>query len=155
MGFPQCAGAIVGSHIPIVVPTECHTDYFNRKGWHSIILQGMVHVGPTYKLWDINVGWPGRVHDAHVFSRSSIYNRASEGSLYPKMDRTIDGVNVPILFIGDPAYPLYERLIKPFSDSARLFSDQHTFNYRLSCARNVVETVYSRLKACWRCLLKR
>ena len=152
-GFPQCAGAIDGSHIPIIAPTECHTDYFNRKGWHSIILQGVV--GPTYKFWDINVGWPGRVHDARVFSRSSIYKRASEGSLFPRMDREIDGVNVPILLIGDPAYPLYEWLMKPFSDTGRLSGDQHTFNYRLSCARNVVENAYGRLKARWRCLLKR
>ena len=152
-GFPQCAGAIDGSHIPIIAPTECHTDYFNRKGWHSIILQGVV--GPTYKFWDINVGWPGRVHDARVFSRSSLYKRASEGSLFPRMDREIDGVNVPILLIGDPAYPLYEWLMKPFSDTGRLSGDQHTFNYRLSCARNVVENAYGRLKARWRCLLKR
>ena len=69
-GFPQCAGAIDGSHIPIIAPEEYHTDYFNRKGWHSIILQGIV--GPCYRFWDINVGWPGSVHDARVFANTDI-----------------------------------------------------------------------------------
>ena len=41
-GLRQCVGAIDGCHIPILAPTEFHADYHNRKGFHSIILQGMV-----------------------------------------------------------------------------------------------------------------
>ncbi len=41
-GFPQCAGAIDGSHIPVTAPEENHVDYFTRKGWHSVLLQGVV-----------------------------------------------------------------------------------------------------------------
>ena len=37
--FPQCAGAIDGTHIPIQAPAQNATDYYNRKGWHSIIIQ--------------------------------------------------------------------------------------------------------------------
>ncbi len=37
----QCSVAIDGSHIPIIAPSENHTDYFNRKGWHSVLLQGV------------------------------------------------------------------------------------------------------------------
>lgn len=41
-GFPQCAGAVDGSHISIIAPSHNPTDYFNRKGWHSVLLQGVV-----------------------------------------------------------------------------------------------------------------
>lgn len=37
-GLPHCVGAIDGSHIHIISPQNYHTDYFNHKGWHSIIL---------------------------------------------------------------------------------------------------------------------
>ena len=39
LGFPQCVGVVDGTHIPIVSPVECPADYYNRKGWHSIIMQ--------------------------------------------------------------------------------------------------------------------
>ena len=37
LGFPQCVGVVDGTHIPIVSPVDCPADYYNRKGWHSII----------------------------------------------------------------------------------------------------------------------
>ena len=40
--FPQVIGAIYGSHIPILKPVESASDYFNRKGFYSIIIQGVV-----------------------------------------------------------------------------------------------------------------
>ena len=72
-GAPQCVGAIDGSHIPITGPRECHTDYFNRKGYYSIILQGLVD--HNYIFLDVYIGWPGSVHDARVFSHSSLYTK--------------------------------------------------------------------------------
>lgn len=46
-GFPQCGGAIDGSHIPIIAPEDNHAEYFNRKGWHSVLLQGVV----DHRFW--------------------------------------------------------------------------------------------------------
>jgi hypothetical protein len=39
--LPQCLRAIDGTHIPIKTPEHCHTDYFNRKCFHSIIVQAV------------------------------------------------------------------------------------------------------------------
>ena len=153
LGFPQCAGVIDESHISIISASECPANYRNRKGWHSIILQGTVnHLG---QFMDINVGWPGRVHDAQVFSNSTLFKRGQHGTLFPCLPRTISGKSVPVLLLGDPAYPLLPWLTKAFLDNGRLSQRQKTFNYRLSRARVVVEHAYERLKRRGRCLLKR
>lgn len=40
--IPQIIGALDGTHIPILPPFEGYRDYINRKGWPSIVLQGVV-----------------------------------------------------------------------------------------------------------------
>ena len=152
-GFPQCVGAIDGSHIPIKAPTEFHADYYNRKGWYSIILQAVVD--SSYKFIDINVGWPGKVHDARVFSNSKIFAKGMEGTLFPENKAImINGVRVPLCIIADAAYPLLSWVMKPFPDNGKLSAEKSHFNYRLSRARMVVENAFGRLKGRWRCLLK-
>jgi hypothetical protein len=64
--FPQCAGAVDGTHIPTIAPAENHTNYFNRKGFHSIVIQALVD--HQYRFMDIYIGWPGSVHDARINS---------------------------------------------------------------------------------------
>ena len=152
-GFPQCAGAVDGTHIPIVLPAECPADYYNRKGWHSILMQGVVnHLG---QFTNVYIGWPGRIHDARVFGNSTLFQKGQDGSLFPDWKETIAGKHVPLVILGDPAYPLLPWLMKAFPDNGHLSRQQRHFNYRLSSARVIIEHAYGRLKGRWRCLLKR
>ncbi|KAJ4929357.1 hypothetical protein JOQ06_004966 [Pogonophryne albipinna] len=90
-GLPQCEGDIDGSHIPILAPQEYHYDYFNRKGWHSIILQGVVD-GKGH-FWNVFAGMSGSMHDARVLRLSSLWELASRGNYFPPCTRNIGGVN--------------------------------------------------------------
>lgn len=40
--YPQCAGAIGKTHIPVAPPRVKPDDYVNKRGWHSVILQVVV-----------------------------------------------------------------------------------------------------------------
>ena len=152
-GYPQCVGAIDGSHIPIVSPGDYPADYHNRKGWHSIIVQAVVD--HECRFWNINVGWPGRVHDARVLSNSILFQQAEAGTLLPHLPRVINNVAVPLVILGDPAYPLLPWLMKPYLHYGSISDRQKNYNYRHSRARMVVENAFGRLKGRWRCLLKR
>ena len=46
-------------------PCESASEYFNRKGYYSIIIQGVVDY--RGKFIDAYIGWPGKHHDARVF----------------------------------------------------------------------------------------
>ncbi len=56
------------------------------------------------QCWKVYIGWPGRVHDARVFVNSSLYQKGQGGTLFPDWKQTISVV--PLLVLGDPAYPL-------------------------------------------------
>ncbi|XP_050811119.1 RING finger protein 141 isoform X1 [Gopherus flavomarginatus] len=42
MDFPNCGGAIDGTHIPILAPPHLASEYVNRKGYISMVLQAPV-----------------------------------------------------------------------------------------------------------------
>lgn len=49
-GFLGIVGAIDGCHIPCKQPKDNAHDYYNRKGFHSIILQGIIFT-KIYKMY--------------------------------------------------------------------------------------------------------
>ena len=75
--------------------------------------------------------------------------------LYFLMMKKIHGVDVPLVILGDPAYPALPWLMKPFPENEHTTKEQKIYNYRQSRARMVVENAFGRLKGRWRCLLKR
>ena len=97
-GFSQFVGAVDGTHIEILAPEDCTKDYYNRIGYHSIILQ--VFADHRYCFTDINIGWPGSVHDACVIKNSQLYKRYNQGSLVPATCyRLINDVKVPPIIL--------------------------------------------------------
>lgn len=70
--FPNCVGAIDGSHINIKRPSVYPTDYYNRKGNYSILIQGVCD--GNGKFLSVSCGHPGSIHDARMLRRSKFYN---------------------------------------------------------------------------------
>ena len=64
-------------------------------------------------------------------------------------------LQVPLVILGDHAYPSLPWLMKPYPETAATTANQKCYNYRHSRARMVVENAFGRLKGRWRCLLKR
>ena len=104
---------------------------------------------------DVNIGWPGRVHDTRVLHNSELFSKAESGNLFPQQTVLIGGVRIPIVIIADAAYPLKPWLMKPYINTGSLSAQQKRFNFRLSHTRVVVEHAFGLLKGRWRCLQTR
>ena len=87
-GFPQCSGAIDGTHIPIKQPSENGSDFITRKDFHSLNVQTVCDF--SNKFIDVVVRWPGSVHDARIFSNSMIFKKLQNGTI-PQNPKVIKG----------------------------------------------------------------
>ncbi|XP_048241612.1 protein ALP1-like [Haliotis rufescens] len=154
-GFPNCD--LDWTSIPIIGPVHVHGDYRNRKGFYSIILQAVCDHKCIFS--DINIGWPGRVHDARVFGFSELFHKGENNHLFPKWQRKLTTpdkeIIMPITLVANAVHPLKPWLLKPYTNQANLTPPQRQFNYRLSRARLTIENAFGRLKGRWLCLQKR
>ncbi|KAH7966082.1 hypothetical protein HPB49_013624 [Dermacentor silvarum] len=132
-GLPDVIGAIDGCHIRIVRPTEREEDYYNRKKFHSIILQGICNADMVFT--DVFVGYPGRAHDARVLEESFFFENATgkcEGGY----------------ILGNAAYPLLPWLLPPYRQCKGNWQPwMEKFNVVHSRQRVVIEGTFGILKA--------
>uniref|UniRef100_A0A8C3J0A7 DDE Tnp4 domain-containing protein n=1 Tax=Chrysemys picta bellii TaxID=8478 RepID=A0A8C3J0A7_CHRPI len=95
MGFPNCGGAIVGTHIPILAPDHLATDYINWKGYFSMVLQVLVdHRG---RFMDTNAGWSRKVHDACILRNTGLFRKLQVGTFFLDQKITVEEVEMPIV----------------------------------------------------------
>lgn len=141
-GIPFVVGAIDGSHIPIIGPKENHEDYFNRKGFHSILLQ--LTVSANCSVWNYDMGWARSIHDSLNFTRSEIGQRCVKGDLGN------------YCLVGDCDYPARPYMMVPFKGCKEGLSRvKYHWNFIQSSTRMPIERALGMIKARFCILLKR
>ena len=155
--FPNCVGAIDGKHIAIFKPHKGGSDFYNYKGFNSIVLMAVVDA--DYKFIFIDVGCQGKLPDGAVFRNCEFRKLLDSKSLNLPPPRPLPDLNMgnahddsflegcrnetplPCVFVADDAFPLDENMMKPFSQT-NLTDGKRIFNYRLSRARRTSENAF-------------
>ena len=152
-GFPNCIGAIDGSHIYIAVPsnTIVAADHRNRNKSFSILLQGVVDSKCYFT--SINTGPPGSLHDSAHFKSSSLYRKVEDGVMGGFNEDPMawpSALPFPPYILADRGYPLLSWCITPFKMGPMgvpLSSEELWFNKKHSSTRMSVERAFGVLKA--------
>ena len=149
--FPNCIGAADGKHIAIKHPKDSGSEYYNYKGFFSIVLLAVVDY--DYRFLYVDVGCQGRISDGGVYRNSSFYRALQDGSLGlpdpEPLPQSSDPVYlhdqsttpIPFMFVADDAFPLGVHCMKPFPQT-NLTDRKRIFNYRLSRMRRISENVF-------------
>lgn len=132
-------GVIDGCHIRIEKPTEYPNSYINRKGFPSVLLQGICDSRRLFL--DVYAGEAGSIHDARLYKKSDIYEKIRNNLItFPENSH----------LIGDLAYPLSRTLLVGFRDNGNLTGTQRNFNHKLNQVRVVIENTFALLKTRFR-----
>lgn len=106
-----------------------------------------------YRFTYFDIGAYGSEGDANVFKNSKFgQDVINDRQDFPD-NTTVNGVKLPFFYIGDDAFPLSKRIMKPYS-SKGLTAEEQIFNYRLSRARRCIENCFGILCSKWLCLKK-
>ena len=114
----------------------------------------MTNIGQTWDwLLTINVflyaavGAPGSTHDARILRNSSLFKEIVDGGKLPQRTFDLgDFGEIPLLTIGDSAFPRYPWLVKAYVETPRMSLQQKYFNKILCSTRVVVKYYYGMLK---------
>lgn len=147
--YPACIGAIDGKHIRIVCPANSGSQYFNYKGFYSIVLMAVVNA--KYDIIYMDIGAQGRVSDGGIWGHCSLKQHIDQGTLDIPEFCLLPNTNVemPLHMVGDDAFPLCYTIMKPYAHR-NLSHEEQIYNYRLSRARRIVENVFGILSTRFR-----
>ena len=140
--FPNVVGAIDGKHVACRAPRNSGSDFYNYKGFFSIILLAVVT--SDYKFMWIDVSGKGSYSDAQIYNRCDFKLGLERNDImgFPAPTPVPgDNENMPHFLLGDDAFALRTYLMKPFGNR-QMTRKQRIYNYRLSRARRVVENSF-------------
>lgn len=140
-GFPGAIGAIDGTHIEIVTPSENQKDYNNRKMRHSIILLAVCLPNRSFSY--SYAGFPGSANDSRVLRCSDLGTAIFEdpASLFPGSQYHI---------LGDSAFPCTPHLMPSIKRSLASTLPKKNYNSTLSKTRIVIEHAFGDMKYTFR-----
>ncbi|XP_064487707.1 uncharacterized protein LOC135399901 [Ornithodoros turicata] len=144
--FPNAIGSIDGKHFAIRCPDKSGSDYYNYKGFHSVVLLAVADA--DYRFILVDIGAQGRLSDGSVFRDSAIGKSFEQSTL----DLPANMSRWPLCLVGDAAFPLRPYLMRPYP-GRNLTEKKKVFNYRLSRARRCVENAFGILASRWRSFL--
>ena len=131
--FPHIIGCIDGCHIRISTPRQNPDDYFNRKKFHSVVLQAVCR--EDLRFTDVSVGCPGRMHDSRVLRSSRLwltgYHKCGYGQWH---------------IIADSAYPIQHWILTPYRNTGQMTQAEKDYNRALSTKRQNIERAFGLLK---------
>lgn len=140
--FPHTVGAIDGKHVACKCPPNSGSEFYNYKGFYSVILFAMVDA--DYRFTYIDVSGNGSSSDAQIYNESDLHRGLDQNRIhgFPQPDPLPnDHQDVPYFIVGDDAFSLRTYLMKPYTNR-NLTHEERIFNYRLSRARRVVENAF-------------
>lgn len=116
----------------------------------------MALVDYEYCFMFADCGCQGSLSDGAVFKNTVLYDRIKSQSLHFPNDEPLSGRQkpMPYVFLGDDAFALSKRIMKPFHGSHERGSKARIFNYRLSRARRIVENAFGIMASVFRVLRK-
>ena len=112
---PHAVVALDGKHIAMKKPKKSGSEYFNYKGYFSLVLLALVIA--KYKFLWVNVGVSGSSSDALIFNRSKMKRKIENGTLVlpPPESMGPGGPDLYYFLLEDDAFTLIPWLVKPYS----------------------------------------
>ncbi|VEN41877.1 unnamed protein product [Callosobruchus maculatus] len=126
----NCWGFIDGTARAICRPTVSQEDYYSgHKRCHCVKYRSVLC--PDGIIASLKGGWPGRRHDAAMFTESNLYNELERMAVFPNEDKYI--------LYGDQAYGIRELLWTPYTNRINIEPHQQEFNNLMRRLRLTVE----------------
>lgn len=137
-GFHGAVGAIDWCHIPVKAPSNDRDSFINRKGFPSVLLQGVCDANK--KFIDIFADRSGATHDARVLRLSPL------GEFLANPQKARDLLDENFHLLGDSAYGCSTYILTLYRDNGHLTAPQKRYNSIHSSTCCVTENTFGLLK---------